>query len=269
MTSLFAALVRSLVSLGLLALAGPAAAQDAQAAQSAPTGPRLEAIYSASARGMSVGDFTYSFTQTGQAYEANAERRLTGLARSLIGSQQDYAYSVRGSVAANGALRPRDYQHRGGRRDRLVRSTFTANDIATTSEPRMGMGDPAATQAQKRGAVDQLTAIASMIIAQSDPCTGTIKVYMDGRSRFDFVLTPNGRVQVNTAAFQGEALRCSVLFRPIAGFSDPQDAATLTFLFAPTPSGLFAPVRIEMPSDDVGVIRLEARRLSVNGTPLR
>ena len=44
--------------------------------------------------------------------------------------------------------------------------------------------------------------------ASGDPCTRTIRVYMDGRSRFDFVLTPNGRVNVNTAAYQGEALRC-------------------------------------------------------------
>ena len=248
------------LSLGLLALAGPALAQ---------TSPRVEAVYSAHARGMNVGEFTYNFSQNGQNYEASAQRRVTGLARSLLGSQQDYSYSVRGSVAANGDLRPQAYTHRGGRRNRVVRSTFTADDITTTSEPRMGMGNPAATPAEKRGAVDQLTAIASMITAESNPCSGTVKVYMDGRSRFDFALTPNGRVNVNTAAYQGEALRCSVQFRPISGFSDPQEAATLTFLFAPTSSGLFAPVRIEMPSDDVGVIRLEARRLTVNGTHLR
>jgi hypothetical protein len=258
--------VAAVLSLGLMALAGSAVAQTAPAASA---GPRLEAVYSANARGMNVGDFNYNFSQSGQSYEASATRRTTGLARSLLGSQQDYSYSVRGAVAANGDLRPQAYTHRGGRRDRVVRSTFTADDITTTSEPRMGMGNPAATQPQKRGAVDQLTAIASMITADTDPCSGTIKVYMDGRSRFDFVLTPNGRVSVNTPAFQGEALRCSVQFRPIAGFSDPQEAATLTFLFAPTSSGLYAPVRIEMPSDDVGVIRLEARRLTVNGTRLR
>jgi hypothetical protein len=232
-------------------------------------GTRVEVVYSANARGMNIGDFTYNFTQNGSTYEANAQRRLTGFARTLAGGSQDYSYSVRGAVTANGDLRPRDYTHRGGRRNRVVRSTFSADDITTTSEPRMGMGNPAATQAQKRGAVDQLTAIASMITADSDPCSGTVKVYMDGRSRFDFVLSPNGRVNVNTPGFRGEALRCSVQFRPIAGFSDPQEPATLTFLFAPTASGLFAPVRIEMPSDDAGVIRLEARRLTVNGAALR
>jgi hypothetical protein len=133
----------------------------------------------------------------------------------------------------------------------------------------MGMGNPPATAAQRRNTMDQISAIASMITASGDPCQRTIRVYMDGRSRFDFVLTPNGRVNVNTPAYRGEALRCRVEFRPIAGFSDPQETEVLTFLFAPTPSGMYAPVRIEMPTDDVGIARLEARRLSVNGQALR
>ncbi|MBY0564048.1 MAG: DUF3108 domain-containing protein [Hyphomonadaceae bacterium] len=250
-------------SLALAALVGPASAQPQPAEQ------RLEATYAAIARGVSAGEFRYTFSRTGQTYTVNARRRLTGLARTLMGESQDYTYSVNGSVAANGALQPAAYQHRGGRRDRLVRSTFSAEDIVTTAEPRMGMGNPPATQAQKRGAVDQLTAIASMITASGDPCARTVRVYMDGRSRFDFVMSPNGTVDVNTAAYRGRAQRCSVQFRPIAGFSDPQEPSTLTFLFAPTPSGLHAPIRIEMPSDDVGVVRLEARRLSVNGQVLR
>lgn len=263
--------VALLFGFGLMVLAGSAVAQEAPAAAQTALAQgerRVEVVYSAIARGMNAGEFSYNFSQTGAAYEITARRRLTGLARSLMGGRQDYSYSVRGAVA-NGVLRPAAYQHQGGSRNRLVRSTFSPEDIVTTAEPRMGMGAPAATQAQKRGAVDQLTAIATLITARQDPCAGTVKVYMDGRSRFDFVLTPNGRVQVNTQAYRGEALRCRVQFRPIAGFSDPQEAAELTFLFAPTASGLFAPVRIEMPSDDVGVIRLEARRLTVNGARLR
>ncbi|MBL8536768.1 MAG: DUF3108 domain-containing protein [Hyphomonadaceae bacterium] len=255
---LFAAAVGGLA---LALLAGPSSAQTAER--------RVEATFTAIARGVSAGEFTYSFAQTGATYEVNARRRLTGLARTLMGGSQDYTYSVRGAVASSGLLQPAAYQHRGGRRDRLVRSTFTADDIVTTAEPHMGMGDPPATQAQKRGAVDQLTAIARMITASNDPCSGTQRVYMDGRSRFDFVMSPSGTVDVDTAAYRGEALRCRVQFRPIAGFSDPQEPSTLTFLFARTPSGLYAPIRIEMPSDDVGVVRLEARRLSVNGQRLR
>jgi Protein of unknown function (DUF3108) len=256
----------ALLGLGLLALAGSALAQ---ATPPVAAARRFEAVYSVRANIGQVGDFNFSFSQSGQRYEANASRRLTGLARSLAGSRQDYTYSVNGAVASDGALRPAAYTHRGGSRDRVVSSTFSASDIVTTAEPRMGMGNPPATQEQKRGAIDQISAIASMVVAQGDPCARTIRVYMDGRSRFDFVMTPNGRESVNTSAFRGEAVRCRVQYRPIAGFSDPQEPAELTFLFAQTPAGLYAPVRIQMPSDDAGVVTLEARSLTVNGTRLR
>jgi len=250
------------------ALAGLALLAGSAAAQTQP-GRQFEATYAVHARGVEAGQFTYRFSQTGAAYQVSANRRLTGLARTLMGDRQDYAYSARGAVAENGMLRTSAYTHRGGRRGRVVNAAFTAEDVVTTAEPAMGMGNPPATAAQRRGVVDQITAIASLITASGDPCARTIRVYMDGRSRFDFVLTPNGRVNVSTPAYRGEVLRCRVEFRPIAGFSDPQETEVLTFLFAPARDGMYAPVRIEMPTDDVGVARLEARRLVVNGQALR
>ena len=86
--------------------------------------------------------------------------------------------------------------------------------------------------------------------------------------RFDFVMQPNGNVTINSRVYHGPGVRCRVQFRPIAGFSDPQEAATMTFLFARTPSGMWAPIQIEMPTDGVGLVRLEARRMSFNGQRL-
>ncbi len=256
----------ALMGLGLLVLAGPGSAAAQGAAER-----RLDVAFNATARGIPAGEFTYSFSQTGQAYEAQARRRLAGLARLAMGRSQDYRYSVRGAVAANGALRPAAYQHQGGRRNRLVNAAFTAADVVTTAEPHMGMGNPAANPAQRRGVIDQLTAIAALVTSATDPCSRTLNVYMDGRSRFDFMLSPNGAVDVNTPAYSGRAIRCSVQFRPIAGFSDPQEAETLTFLFARTESGLYAPIQIEMPTDNdqVGIVRLDARRITINGAVLR
>lgn len=260
----------ALLGLCVLLLSGAAAGQQTAiaAAEGQPT-RSLQSVYTVHARGMDVGEFSFNFNQNGAAYDVSARRRATGFARTLIGDQQDYTYSARGAVAANGDLQPNAYQHRGGKRHRTVTASFTPNDVTTTSEPRMGMGTPPANAAQKRGVMDQLTAIASLVSATSDPCSeGTIKVYMDGRSRFDFVMAPNGQVNVNNAAYHGPAIRCRVQFRPIAGFSDPQDPAELTFLFAPTSAGLFAPIQIQMPSDDAGLITMNATRLSVNGAAL-
>jgi hypothetical protein len=264
MRSLFAAAV---LALGL-GLGSSAAAQ---------TGNRsFDGVYAVHARGVEAGDFNFSFRQTGGSYTATASREMKGWVGAALRRSQDYNYSVSGSVAADGSLRPSQYQHQGGRRredrpnGRLIRATFTANDVVTSASPgRPNMGDPPATPEQRRGTIDQITAIAAMITAQGDPCARTLRIYMDGRSRFDFVMTPNGNVTVNSRAYQGPGVRCRVQFRPIAGFSDPQEAATLNFVFARTPSGMWAPITIEMPTDGVGVVRLEARRLTVNGARLR
>lgn len=258
------------LGLGLALFAGAASAQTQDRT--------FEATYSVIARGIDAGDFRFGFRQTGQAYEANANREMKGWIGSLLNRSQDYTYSVRGAVAADGSLRPSTYQHQGGRRredrpnGRLVRAAFTANDVVTTSVPAgMGMGNPPANAEQRRNVIDQISALASMVTATGDPCARTLRVYMDGRSRFDFVFTPNGTVNVDTRAYRGEGLRCRVQFRPIAGFGDPQDPATLNFVFARTPSGMYAPITIEMPVDDdsIRIVRLEARRITVNGTRLR
>ncbi len=228
----------------------------------------VEASYYVHAKGIRAGEFTYRFTQTGDAYTATAERRITGPLRVAAGDSQDYQYSVSGTVE-NGQLRPMSYRHSGGRRGRVVEASFSPDDIVTTANPPMGMGEPPATQEQRRGAIDQLSAIAAMIVAEGDICDRTLPVYMDGRSRFDFVMHPDGEEDVNSRAYRGPVQRCVVDYVPIAGFGDPQEPSALTFLFAPTASGMNAPISIEMPTDDAGIIRLEARKLFFDGVALR
>lgn len=259
------------LALGLAALAGSATAQ-----QLAPT-RSFDAVFSVIGRGLNVGDFNYHFQQTGNSYQATATRTMTGWVGGALNHSQDYRYAVRGVVAADGSLRPSNYEHQGGRRSqdrpqgKLIRAVFTENDVVTTATPgRANMGDPPATPDQRRGVIDQITAIAALVIADGDPCARTLHVYMDGRARFDFAMRPNGAVNINSSAYRGPGIRCTVAFRPIAGFADHQDPATLSFLFSnPGPGGMRAPITIEMPTDGFGVVRLEARRVTINGTRLR
>jgi len=111
---------------------------------------------------------------------------------------------------------------------------------------------------QKVGAIDQVSMFAQMLMGQEAPCNRTFRVFLDGRSRFDLVLRPNGTQQVSLPSYRGVAQRCAVQFTPIAGFSDPQRPARLTFLFANI-NGLTVPIVVEMPTDSVGVVRLQAR----------
>lgn len=258
---------RILAAAALATLAGAAAAPAplAQPLAQSPASRSLNVAYVISGKGLEAGEFLYGVKFEGGAYEATARRRMTGLVGALVGDAQNYSYSARGKVTPGG-LDPEAYRHQGGKRNRLVEVDFTSAAPVTTATPVMSMGDPPATTAQRAGTIDQVTAIASLIAADGDPCNRTVQVLMDGRSRFDFVFTPAGRVAVNTRAYRGQAIRCSVAFRPIAGFPDPQEPATLTFLFARTANGLYAPLRIEMPTDieQIGVAVLEAKSFTAS-----
>jgi len=259
---------RLLTAAALVLLTGAASAQTAPAGASGASGAgarSFNAVYTVSGKGLQAGDFNFGVRFQGDSYEATASRRMTGLVRTLVGKAQDYSYSARGQVTAQG-LKPTAYRHQGGKRNRVVEVSFSGATPVTTATPVMGMGNPPATDAQKAGAIDQVSAIASMVTSQGDPCARTLRVLMDGRSRFDFVMAPAGRVAVNTRAFRGQAIRCSVQYRPIAGFPDPQTPSTLTFLFAPTANGFYAPIRIEMPTDveQIGVAVLEARSFTAS-----
>jgi hypothetical protein len=140
----------------------------------------------------------------------------------------------------------------------VVRVTFEGNQVTTVATPPMGMGHPPATPEQKAGTIDQVSMVLQMLYVHGDPCRQTYHVFMDGRSRFDLVLTPNGHQRASFPGYRGDVDRCSVAFQPIAGFSDPQQPEHLTFLFAHV-NGYSVPVSIEMPTDAVGIVQLEAQ----------
>ena len=224
--------------------------------------PVFTISYAVRARGIDVGGATYALSVRNRTYQATFARRMTGPARTLLGASQDFTYSAQGQVDADGQIRPVAYQHQGGRGHRVVHVAFAGDQITTIATPVMGMGHPPATQAQKAGAIDQVSMFAQMLMVHGAPCRQSVRVFMDGRTRFDLVFSPNGRQRVSIAGFRGDAFRCSVQFQPVAGFSDPQQPARLTFLFAPL-NGYFVPLSIEMPTDDVGIVRLEARTFRI------
>lgn len=239
-----------LACLFLFGVAAPAQAQVALPA-------RVSMNYNVIVYGITAGEALYTFNFNGSDYSATARRQITGMARNFLHDSQDFSYSARGRIE-NGQVRPVAYRHEDDHRHRVVQVAFNGNEVITTATPRMGMGHPPATPEQKIGTIDQVSMFAQMLMGDGAPCNRTFKVFLDGRTRFDLVLRPNGTQRVNTPAFNGVAQRCAVQFTPIAGFSDPQRPARLTFLFG-TINGLTVPIVVEMPTDSVGVVRLEAR----------
>ena len=215
--------------------------------------------YVSRARGLDAGEVSYTFAVDNRAYQATSERRLTGMARMFLHNTQDFDYAARGAIGEDGVVEPQSYQHQDyGKRHRLVRVTFAGDQVITVAAPPMGMGHPPATPEQKRGTIDQVSLLLQMLVARGDPCRQTYHVFMDGRSRFDLVLTPNGHQQVSFAGYHGAVDRCVAAYQPIAGFGNPQQPAQLTFMFAHV--GAYAvPVSIEMPTDAVGIVQLQVQ----------
>jgi hypothetical protein len=252
-------LIKILVA-GSIGIPAMALAQDA-----GPGQVQTVAIeYNLIAKGINVGTGRYSYKFNASTYQGNASHRLTGIARQLAGSRQDFTYSVSGIVTDEGKLRPRSYRHQGGKRNRIVTVDFGDRAVITTANPIMGMGVPPATPAQKLNTVDQVTMMASMMTVSANPCDQKVRVFLEGRTRFDLDMSPSGSQKVALAGYSGNAIRCSVRLTPIAGFPDPMDATNLTFLFAPT-NGLFVPVQVQMPTEEAGIVRLEARSVSIVG----
>lgn len=220
--------------------------------------------YNLIAKGINVGTGRYSYKFASDSYQGNASHRLTGIARQLAGSRQDFTYSVSGIITDEGLLRPRSYRHQGGKRNRVVTVDFGDRAVIMTANPPMSTGTPSATPAQKLNTVDQVTMMASMMTVASNPCDQKVRVFLEGRTRFDLDMSPSGSQKVTLAGYRGNAIRCSVRLTPIAGFPDPMDVTNLSFLFAPT-NGLFVPVQIQMPTDEAGIVRLEARAVTIVG----
>jgi hypothetical protein len=239
-----------------LAVAGPASAQ-------APQVRTYQATYSIGVSGITGGELVLNISINGANYTGTSRQRATGLLRAAVEDSQDYDASASGVITAN-AVRPTTYTHQGGRRDRVVTVRFSADDVVTTANPPMNMGNPPATRAQRLGSTDQISSFVDMMVAPgvSDPCNRTIRVF-DGRARFDLVMRPNGTRTVNSRAFRGEARRCSVQYRAIAGLTeDPPSGDNMTFLFGRLPNGLWAPLRIEWPTEDAGMAVIQARTIA-------
>ncbi len=248
--------IAALVAVFGLATAGPAMAQTAQ-------NRTFQATYSVAVAGITGGEVVLNVAINGANYTGSTRQRATGLLRAAVGDSQDYDASVRGVITAN-AVRPSVYTHTGGRRGRTVTVTFSDADVVTVANPTMNMGNPPATRQQRLGATDQISSFVDMMVAPgvTDPCNRTIRVF-DGRARFDLVMRPNGTREVNNRAFRGTAQRCSVTYRAIAGLTDePPSGENMTFLFGRLSNGLWAPLRIEWPTDDAGMAVFQVRRIT-------
>lgn len=249
----------------VLALADPAAP-----AAAAEPPSRIEVSYSGSLAILPVADIHVNATFPAGTYAAAARFQSAGLLRWF--DDTDITAEVSG-YRSGAALNPWRYQHVNATssKGRIVGINFNDGRAVPDVTPPFGsMGEPPASDAEREGAIDPISAMLSLTLVSpavtSGACAGRLPVF-DGKARYDLRLENAGRDRVRTSAWRGEAVVCRAWLEPINGY-DPGDRPTpdelarpVTMWLAPI-EGTYVPVRYRAPAP-VGSFNIRADRLVV------
>ncbi|MBY0338926.1 MAG: DUF3108 domain-containing protein [Acetobacteraceae bacterium] len=211
------------------------------------------ATYTVTAAGVPVLDSIVTLQFEGDAYRVESLNRSRGLASWIV--------SLRNTTRSDGVFdgdRPRPRQFsldgvvRGRPRHVLVEYGRDGNPVVRRAEPPSREERHPVSEAETRGTVDQLSAIAMLVrvTARTGRCDGQVRVF-DARQVTDFRSSSAG-----IERFQdGQALRCQVETRILAGARldrDPVEAArpqpVTAWIASPGPGLPPLPLRIELTS---------------------
>jgi hypothetical protein len=210
------------------------------------------ASYTVTAAGIPILDATITLQIEGDAYRVETSTRTRGMASWVV--------DLRNTTRANGTFegddpRPREYRTDGVSRGRPrhVLIEYAGNTPRVLrAEPPSAQERRPVPEAETRGAVDQLSAMAKLIrvTQRTGRCDGELRVY-DGRQLTAFRSRTAGTVQIS----EGSALRCDVETRALAGTRLDRDAAeaarpqpVTAWLGVVGPGYPPVPVRIELTS---------------------
>ncbi len=211
-----------------LVIAGPAMAADAPSAP-APD-HNLSLTYTLYAGGLKVVNVGVTYHLGEKAYDIHANARTTGMWSSLVPWRN--MITARGTVDEKG-VHPQIARYDDAWREKLRTTEFSfVNNVVTSvaTPPHKQDGRTEATLEQRTGAMDPLSAVVN-VLAQGGAkgCAGSIPAF-DGRRLYKLVFSNRGEevlAKTSYSLFAGSALRCEVLFEPVAGF--PQREARAGF----------------------------------------
>lgn len=241
----------------------PAAAAEAPAP--------VDMTFTLYAGGLKVVDVNIDYTLTPKAYDIFAVAKTRGFWSSLV--------PWRNMIKSFGTLDAKGLHPQGARYDDVwkekARTTeFTFGKDGTVSAkanpPHKKDGRVEATDAQRKGAMDPLSAVVSVLAkGGAAGCTGKIPAY-DGRRVYNLVLTNKGEEQMAKTSYNiyaGPAMRCEVLFEPVAGFP-PKGKKSAGFWSAQDNSDKRNPLIIWMakPRTDLPVVPVRVQSATEYGT---
>ncbi|MEE2526514.1 DUF3108 domain-containing protein [Hyphobacterium sp. HN65] len=231
----------------------------------------IEADYSASVLIFRVGRVSLDADLGTESYAARAHVEAAGLAALFTDFSIDS--DVEG-VFTDAGPRPVNYGHieRTGDKTRIVGVDFNEGVARSTATPAFSSwGDPPASEADRTGVVDPMTAtlLLSELVSVSteQPCEGSIPVF-DGKQRYDLNLVSRGTDTIRTRGYRGEVLVCDAFYAPISGYDTedwPEPGETrhpLRMWIAPIADGAFLPVRLHTRAG-FGGVTVELRSLAL------
>ena len=223
----------------------------------ARAGERLYLEYHADAWGfVPLGQASMDVSVRPDGYRVGATLASGGFAKlfdnTVISANADGAVTPTGPAWSNYAL-----DHTYAKKHRTTAMRVDPAGVMTDVNPKwLKLGEPPATDAQKRAARDPLSSIVAMAVsvARTHECSGTYPTF-DGR--FLYELRFKGEVKTGhykTDGYDGPVLKCELNYVPIAGYDAKDYAVNLKrtpraeMWFALTDNPDFAPpVRLVLP----------------------
>ncbi|MCC5979107.1 MAG: DUF3108 domain-containing protein [Salinarimonas sp.] len=248
------------------------------AAQATPvTAGEMEAVYTISIAGFSVGTADVKSSFDGSGYKIDLQARLTGLAGVLVSGRG--AASASGTVSGTRVV-PQSFaaNSRSSQASRTVRMGLRDGTVSAVEiePPLQEHADAVPVQAaHRRGVVDPVSAFMMPATVPGNPadprnCERTIPVF-DGAARFDIVLNYAGTREFSRPGYSGEVLVCHARFKAISGHRPSRDAVRfmeenrdMAVWLAPFPANdSLVPMRIEVRTQ-IGMSVIEAGRVRLS-----
>ena len=202
--------------------ATPSSSIDATAAEPQAAGS-IAVAYSIAFWGIPFGETNYEGRFSGTGYAASSHFETSGIVSLFWQAIIDA--SANGKISTR-SLDPAQYDsfyRRGADKKERVRVTFEKDAVKTFADPPYDTTKYPVTDAQKREAVDPMSAVTLILSGiradRANPCGATAPVF-DGRRRYDieFTYLKDEPVTLPDGLFHGTAHLCQLHYRQIAGF---------------------------------------------------
>ncbi len=226
------------------------------------------AEYSGSVLFLKVANISLSAGFDDETYSAAAAFQSAGLLSWF--DDTDIKATVSGYRTGSG-LGPHRYEHTNFANDkgRVVGINFPAGTAVPHINPPFGsMGEPPASDAERAGALDPISALLGLMMSlpvdESGVCRGRIPVF-DGKARYDLRLHNAGLDDVRTRGWRGEAIRCQAYVEPVSGYDEgdrpsEDDTARPVTIWLAQIGEMYIPVRFRAQTR-LGSINVRARRV--------